>query len=429
MNDVQSQFIAVCPACSASMKVSFNKLGQHIDCPQCHRTFVAGEAFLPDNQRSGVRPGVPSNPPTEHVERIAAVCPNCNATLHVRRAYIGNDVRCKYCDEVFRVRAEAGTQAKTEPDQPDAREKALQTEHEQLNVAHNLLQADHDRLKTEYTELRENLRGVTAELEAIRAALGAVAPEEVGSLANERQSLSAEVHRLRDEIHASLATVSERDQLIAERQRWVSDLDLAHAERDQLARQLTERQDQIEAARADHDRLSVERQNALSEIDQLRLALAQRDEATHNEHDQLRAEVENLRRELEVAEQCHHAELERLNDQVAALVEKHRRLEDEYELAQERREFDDLTSENLRRERLTGQPPVLGIVSEDSESQAASTGIPTPGGEPGATAVELEALRAQVAELEQRLGESEQLHREMAAVLRGMGIHCRPTRA
>src|ERR1700678_1740109 len=60
MNNAQTQFIAVCPACSASLKVSFNKLGQRIACPQCQRTFVAGEASLPENQRSGERPAVPS---------------------------------------------------------------------------------------------------------------------------------------------------------------------------------------------------------------------------------------------------------------------------------------------------------------------------------------------------------------------------------
>jgi DNA-directed RNA polymerase subunit M/transcription elongation factor TFIIS len=224
MNDAQTQFIAVCPACSASLKVGFNNLGQHIACPQCQRTFVAGEASLPDNQRSGERPAVPSKQPNDHVERVDTVCPHCNATLHVRRAYVGNDVRCKYCDEVFRVRVAAKNQANTEPDQPDHRQQSLQAEQEQLYVAHNLLQADHDRLKTECTELGENLQRVTTELETIRAALGTIAPEEVGSLANERQSLSAEVHRLRDEIHVALATQSEHDQLVAERQRWVSEL-------------------------------------------------------------------------------------------------------------------------------------------------------------------------------------------------------------
>ncbi len=177
MNDVQSQFIAVCPECSADLTVNFEKLGQHIACPQCHRTFVAGEASLPDNHRSVDKPAVPVNQAKSQVDRIDVVCTNCSATLRVRRAYIGNDVRCKYCDQVFRVRAAAGTQARTEAEEPDRRQKSLQAEHEQLYVAHNLLQADHDRLKTEYTGLRENLRCVTTEIEAIRDALGTIAPK------------------------------------------------------------------------------------------------------------------------------------------------------------------------------------------------------------------------------------------------------------
>jgi DNA-directed RNA polymerase subunit M/transcription elongation factor TFIIS len=436
MNNAQTQFIAVCPACSASLKVNFNKLGQHIACPQCQRTFVAGEASLPDNQRSGARPAVPSNQANDHVERVDTVCPHCNATLHVRRAYVGNDVRCKYCDEVFRVRVAAENQAKTEPDQPDQpdhRQQSLQAEQEQLYVAHNLLQADHDRLKTECTELGENLQRVTTELETIRAALGTVAPEEVGSLANERQSLSAEVHRLRDEIHVSLATQSERDQLVAERQRWVSELDLAHAERDMLIKQLRERDDRLEEARADHDRLHVERQTAMTEVDHLRAALAQSDDAAHNERNQLRREADDLRRELDLAEQSHRTELDRLNNELGALQETHRRLQDEHNLVQERHgpyDQSSFASETLRCERTTGQPPVLGIVSEESESQAKSstTGILTSGGERSITSGELESLHAQVEELGQRLDESERLQREMAAVLEGLGIGCRPIR-
>ena len=366
MNDAQTQFIAVCPACSANLKVSFNKLGQHIACPQCQRTFVAGEASLPDNQRSGARPAVPSNQANDHVERVDTVCPHCNATLHVRRAYVGNDVRCKYCDEVFRVRVAAENQEKTEPDLPDHRQQSLQAEQEQLYVAHNLLQADHDRLKTECTELGENLQRVTTELETIRAALGTVSPEAVSSLESERQSLGAEVHRLRDEIRASLAAQSERDQLVAERQRWVSDLELAHAERDALINQLRERDDRLEAARADHDRLHVERQTAMTEVDHLRAALAQSDDAAHNERNQLRREADDLRRELDLAEQSHRTELDRLNNELGALQETHRRLQDEHNLVQERHgpyDQSSFASETLRCERTTGQPPVLGIFS------------------------------------------------------------------
>lgn len=319
MNDAQSQFIAVCPGCSASLRVNFNKLGQHIACPQCHCTFVAGEANLPATQRSGERPAPASNQSDDHVDRIEATCPGCKATLHVRRVYIGNDVRCKYCDQVFQVRAPVETQRKTESEQLDPRHESLQAEHEQLYVAHNLLQADHERLKTEHTELRKNLERVTAELDSMRAVVGSIAPEELGSLANERQSLADEVHRLRDEIHASQSTQSERDLLLAERQQWVSERERADTERDLLAKQLAERDEHHAATRSEHERLTGELKTALSEIEQLRIAPVQNDEATHNECDYLRSEVENLRRELELADERHREELGRLNEQLTGL--------------------------------------------------------------------------------------------------------------
>ena len=262
MNDAQGQFIAVCPECSTILKVSVNKLGQNVRCSQCHQTFVAGEALESASQRSGERTALSSNQASDQVERIEAICPGCHATLHVRRAYIGKDVCCNHCDEVFTVRAPAVAGVKTDRDKPAIQQSSLQTEHEQLYVAHNLLQADHERLKTEYAGLRENLGRITTEVDAILAALGPIAPEEVGALVHERQSLAEEVDRLRDEIHALRDAQKERDQLIAERQQWSSELTLAHDERDVLAKEVKDRDDQLEAVRAEHDRSRAELQSA-----------------------------------------------------------------------------------------------------------------------------------------------------------------------
>jgi DNA-directed RNA polymerase subunit M/transcription elongation factor TFIIS len=433
MNDTQSQFIAVCPGCSASLRVNFNKLAQHIACPQCHRTFVAGEASLPATQRSGERPALLSNQPHEHVDRIEAICPGCKASLHVRQAYIGNDVRCKYCDQVFQVRAPVETQTNTEHEKLDSGQKLLQADHEQLSVAHNLLQADHERLKTEHTELRENLERVTAELDSMRAALGSIAPEEVGSLANERQSLADEVHRLRDEIQATLGTQSERDLLLAERQQWVLEHERADAERDLLVKQLAERDEHDAAVRSEHERLTGELKTALSEIEQLRISLAQNDEATHNECDYLRSEVENLRRELELADERHREELGRLNEQLTGLEQTQSRRGDEHYQHQEHQESDDqlkFGSEDFQRRRWGEQQPVLGVFSDEVEAQASSSGtaVFASRGEGPTTTAELDELRSQLAELGQLLDESERLNREMVTVLGGLGIRCRTMR-
>jgi uncharacterized Zn-finger protein len=433
MNDTQSQFIAVCPGCLASLRVNFNKLAQHIACPQCHRNFVAGEATLPAKQRSSDQPALPPNPSVDHVERIEAMCPGCKATLHVRRVYIGNDVRCKYCDQVFQVRAPVETQTKTEHEQLDSGQKLLQADHEQLCVTHNHLQADHERLKTEHTEVRKNSERVTAELDSMRAALGSIAPEEVGSLANERQSLASEVRRLRDEIHATLATRSERDLLLEERQQWESERARADAERDLLVKQLAERDEHHTAARAEHERLTGELKTALSEIEQLRIALVQNDEATHHECDYLRSEVENLRRELELADERHREELGQLNEQLAGLEQTQSRHGDEHYQPQERQESDaqlKFGSEDLQRRRWAERPPVLGVFSDDVDGQVgpSGTGVLTSGGEGPTTTAEVDDLRSQLAELSQLLDESERLNREMATVLGGLGIRCRPIR-
>ncbi len=158
VNDAQNQFIAVCPECSTILKVNVNKLGQNVRCSQCHHTFIAGEAIVMGNRRPAGGPSPSSTQASEEVERIDAVCPGCKATLHVRRAYIDNDVRCKYCDQVFKVRDPAEIRSTTAQVQPVTDPVSVQAEHERLYVAHNLLQADHERLKGECTELREKPR-------------------------------------------------------------------------------------------------------------------------------------------------------------------------------------------------------------------------------------------------------------------------------
>jgi predicted Zn finger-like uncharacterized protein len=168
VNDAQNQFIAVCPECSTILKVNVNKLGQNVRCSQCRHTFIAGEAIDTGNRRPEDGPAAASTQASEQVERIDAVCPGCKASLHVRRSYVGNDVRCKYCDQVFQVKDPADHRPTATHIQPATDPGSLQAEHERLYVAHNLLQSDHERLKGECTETRENLDRATAELENLR---------------------------------------------------------------------------------------------------------------------------------------------------------------------------------------------------------------------------------------------------------------------
>ena len=253
----------------------------------------------------------------EEVERIDAECPGCKASLHVRRSYIGNDVRCKYCDQVFQVRDPANIRSTTAQAQPGIEPVSLQSEHERLYVAHNLLQTDHERLKGECTELRENLDRVTTELDTIHTALGTIAPHEVGTLADQRQSLAAEVHRLRDEIHALLAAQSERDQLAAEWQRKDAALTLARTECETLASQLRDRDNQLVIARCENDSHRVESPDETKDNDESSRTVVHR--SASEPTDDLAAELEDLRLQFaEISQRLEHAE--HLNHEMGAML-------------------------------------------------------------------------------------------------------------
>jgi predicted Zn finger-like uncharacterized protein len=439
MDDTQSQLIAVCPECAAIMKVNFSRLGQNVRCPQCHRTFIAGEAVGSPARPSAEQPAASSTPADEPVERIKATCTGCHATLHVRRKYIGSNVRCKYCDQVFRVLDPAESQPQTPHDEAATQPVPMQAEQQRLYVAHNLLQADHDRLKSEYHELHENLDRVTAELETIRGALGTIAPDEVGALAAERQSLAAEVHRLGEEIHASLAVQAERDQLAAEGQERLSELTVLSAERDLFSKQLSDRDDSLEAARAELERTRVEHQTALAEVERLRQTLAERDDTAKNERERLGLELDNLRREFDAAQQEHRAELDQRDD--TAKNERERlgleldSLRREFDVAQQehRAELDKrddtaknererlgLELDNLRREFDVARQEYRAELDQRSEPL-----LPSAATDPAAVD-DVDDVRSQLEELGLRLEESEHRNREMAAVLGGMGIRYVP---
>ena len=51
--------------------------------------------------------------PPDPVERIVAVCPSCDASLSVRRIYIGLPIVCKQCQHTFLLRDETAEQAES----------------------------------------------------------------------------------------------------------------------------------------------------------------------------------------------------------------------------------------------------------------------------------------------------------------------------
>jgi chromosome segregation ATPase len=272
---------------------------------------------------------IPSIQQASQAERIAIVCPSCEATLSVRRIYVGHQILCKQCSHTFLLRDSAKPQPMSADDSDDDGD---------------MLQTGLDELK--YEQVERELRRVTTDLDRIRAHLGTVAPEDVRDLAEERESLRAEANRLSDANEVLRSEISTQKHLAAELERRESDLttlrddchrlgqqlkqrddelNAVRAERESLGQQLKQSHDDIAAARVEHGLLRTQLQDALNEVDQSRM-LVERARAVHNENDQLRAAVDSLRQALALAEQDHLDDLNRLKDQLDPAHEKDRDL-------------------------------------------------------------------------------------------------------
>ena len=104
MNESATHFISVCPHCSASVRINRAVIGHDVVCKHCRGTFLAdaSKEFIPlstAEDRAG-----PSIAYPDQAERIVANCPNCQATLRVRRVYLGKPVLCKQCNHTFPLR-------------------------------------------------------------------------------------------------------------------------------------------------------------------------------------------------------------------------------------------------------------------------------------------------------------------------------------
>ena len=300
---------------------------------------------------------IPSIQQASQAERIAIVCPSCEATLSVRRIYVGHQILCKQCSHTFLLRDSAKPQPMSADDsdddgdmlqtgfhQPDinGRNRVLEFEYDPLRTEHVRQTAEHAQDELKYEQVERELRRVTTDLDRIRAHLGTVAPEDVRNLAEERESLRAEVNRLGDANQVLRSEICAQNHLAAELERRESDLttlrddchrlgqqlkqrddelNAVRAERESLSQQLKQSHDDIAAARVEHGLLRTQLQDALNEVDQSR-TLVERAQALHNENDLLRAAVDSLRQALALAEQDHLDDLNRLKDQLDPAYEK-----------------------------------------------------------------------------------------------------------
>ena len=154
-----------------------------------------------------------SAPGSAPVEKIVVVCPNCQATLRVRRVYVGNPVSCRQCDHVFTV----PVPPEREPRPVDELTRGnAESSTRQLEIEREIrrLTDELNRVRTERLDLCAERDRATTELNKMRASLGEFTPAEVRPLAAERDSLRALVLGLGSEHKALQATLEDRDQAI-----------------------------------------------------------------------------------------------------------------------------------------------------------------------------------------------------------------------
>ena len=242
----------------------------------------------------------PSIQQASQAERIAIVCPSCEATLSVRRIYVGHQILCKQCSHTFLLRDSAKPQPISADDSNDDGDM-LQTGLNQpdINGRNRVLEFEYDQLRTEHDLQRPNTPTTSSisTWERSRA-------EDVRNLAEERESLRAEVNRLSDANQVLRSEISTQKHLAAEWERRESDLttlrddchrlgqqlkqrddelNAVRAERESLSQQLKQSHDDVAAARVEHGLLRTQLQDALNEVDQSRTLVETRSSAAQRE--------------------------------------------------------------------------------------------------------------------------------------------------
>jgi predicted Zn finger-like uncharacterized protein len=377
--------------------------------------FGVDQTNEPIPKGSGEQSSAPSVPPSDRADKIVVVCPSCQATLRVRRVYIGNPVRCKQCEHVFTVAPplELDLRPAEEVTRNNVESPARQTETEREI---RRLNEELDRVTTERNDLGEKCDLLTIELNEIRASLGEVAPAQVRPLAEERDSLRAQVLRLGDEIRDLRADQSAHARLAAELEQHVEELNVARHELALLGGKLEERGVELDSARALHTGLSREHQTAIEEMKALQATLDERDQAIRLQADQHHAELESHVQTIDHARQLDREAIERVQAELVALGARHGRLQEELNAR------DDLCTQLQARilelekdqERIESEYQSM-IEAERWKQNELSEACAAP-------TAELQTALAQVKDLQEWLTESERLNRDMAALLENVGI-------
>jgi chromosome segregation ATPase len=310
MRDAQSHYFSHCPHCSAGLRIRRVYLGQQVLCKHCDQVFVALEG--PD-EGGGVPGATPALPlPVGPDERIDVTCPNCNAALSVRRDCLGRQVRCKQCDLPFVV-----------ADLPGPRPSGLEQDRFQAGNGPDVQRDELQRLRSEREQIcGENQRlqaardQIRAEHERLQAAHGEIEAAHVrlqashADLRTADRALASEIEELR----------AAHDRIAAARNRLQAERDEAAKDRAGLAAERDDHRARGDRLQAERDRLAANLGSIRGELGQIapgevRVLAEERTwlrplvERLRSEEERLGGEVEMLRREL-ASSSAHRSALE-----------------------------------------------------------------------------------------------------------------------
>jgi hypothetical protein len=233
--------------------------------------------------------------------------------------------------------------------------------------------------------------------------------DEVRQLAADRDSLRAEVGRLSDQNRDLRAEQMANAQLATELQRHVADLAATCGALDQL---------------------HTEKQTANDEIEELRKTLAERDQAMLEQSERHRTALEGERLARERVDQVFGESLRRVREEHRFTEAARKHFQDEcleMGAALEKLRCDyqiRLEAEQMKQKALTDE--LLSLRAESDEATRLANQLfamkTNPAEQNPAPNPDLEAARAQVEDLTQWLMICERVNRDMAEILRGLGI-------
>jgi chromosome segregation ATPase len=451
--------IVDCPKCRATLKIRRVYLGCPVKCKNCAHIFTlemsADSVAKPaeerpratSTQQAGEHPqanGVSHREEQAH-ERLMGEHDRLvqehrdlktkheeleleSERLRAARRSVENEKQTAI-DEIEALRKTLAQRDQALCDQSEQHRTALESERQARDQAELVyeeslcrLQEEHQSADASRKHFQEQCLEMAAALEKLKGDYQLLLDAEQTKQAEFRQraadndSLRAEVDRLCEENRVLLAQQLANAQLATQLQEHVAELQ--------------ERNADLGSARNALDQLRAEKQTAIDEIAALGNALAAREKDLRDQSDEHRSALDSERQARERVEQVHGESLCRVQEEHQSAEASRKHLQEqclEMAAALEKLKGDhqsELEAEHTKQKALADELLHLKAESEETSRLASQLiSIKTaPADENLARDLELEAVRAQVADLTQWLELSERAGRELVEILRGLGV-------